>query len=358
MAFPKASGYTNLNNGVFSPVIYSQKTQLAFRKSSVCEAITNTDYTGEIANHGDSVKIVKEPEITINSLERGTTLAQQVLVDTDFTMVVDQANYYQFALDDIEQAHSHINFMDLATDRAAYKLADAFDEEILGYMTGWKGGAGSWARRSASGDTNGTKADSNAGNDELLAANSLNITSFGGSDVGGAAEITSIPIQPGGGAGGITSPLQLMNRLARLMDQASVPQDGRWFVADPVFYETLMDEDSKFVNNDFAAGSVDILRNGRISSKTVRGFTVYNSTNLPYLGTGPGTAATAGSETNFGVVIAGHKSAIASASQLAKTEKFRSPTTFSDVVRGMQLYARKILRPEAIMTAAYNVHSI
>jgi hypothetical protein len=273
-------------------------------------------------------------------------------------MVVDQANYYQFALDDIEQAHSHINFMDLATDRAAYKLADAFDEEILGYMTGWKGGAGSWARRSASGDTNGTKADSNAGNDELLAANSLNITSFGGSDVGGAAEITSIPIQPGGGAGGITSPLQLMNRMARLMDQASVPQDGRWFVADPVFYETLMDEDSKFVNNDFAAGSVDILRNGRISSKTVRGFTVYNSTNLPYLGTGPGTAATAGSETNFGVVIAGHKSAIASASQLAKTEKFRSPTTFSDVVRGMQLYARKILRPEAIMTAAYNVHSI
>ena len=73
---------------------------------------SRTDYTGEIANHGDSVKIIKEPEITINSLERGTTLAQQVLVDTDFTMVVDQANYFQFALDDIEQAHSHVNFMD------------------------------------------------------------------------------------------------------------------------------------------------------------------------------------------------------------------------------------------------------
>jgi hypothetical protein len=357
MAFPVASGYGNLPNGVFSPVLYSQKTQLAFRKNSVCEAITNTDYTGEIANHGDSVKIIKEPEITINTLARGTTLAQQVITDTDFTMVVDQANYFQFALDDIETAHSHVNFMDLATDRAAYKLSDAFDEEILGYLSGWKGGAGSWARRSASGDVNGTKADTNAGNDELLAANSLNITNFSGSDLGVASEITSIPILPGGGAGGITSPLQLLNRVSRMMDQANVPSDGRWFVGDPVFFETLMDEDSKFVNNDYASGSVDILRNGKVSTKTVRGFTIYNSNNLPYLGTGPSTVAAGGSETNFGVVVAGHKSAIASASQLAKTEKFRSPTTFSDVVRGMQLYGRKILRPEAIFTAAYNIHS-
>jgi len=43
MAFPKASGYTNLNSGGFSPVIYSKKAQLAFRKSSVVEAVTNTD---------------------------------------------------------------------------------------------------------------------------------------------------------------------------------------------------------------------------------------------------------------------------------------------------------------------------
>lgn len=43
MAFPTASGYGNLPNGNFSSVIYSKKVQIAFRKSAVCEAITNSD---------------------------------------------------------------------------------------------------------------------------------------------------------------------------------------------------------------------------------------------------------------------------------------------------------------------------
>ena len=106
MAFPQASGYTNLNSGNFSPVIYSKKTQLAFRKSSVVEDVTNTDYSGDISSFGDSVKIIKEPDITINSYARGTTLATQDLTDAEVTMVVNQANYFQFAIDDIEEAHS------------------------------------------------------------------------------------------------------------------------------------------------------------------------------------------------------------------------------------------------------------
>jgi len=351
MAFAKASGYTNLNSGNFSPVIYSKKAQIAFRKSSVAEAVTNTDYSGEISQMGDSVRIIKEPTITINTLERGTTLATQDLTDNDFTMVVDKANYFQFTLADIEQAHSHINFMDLAADRAGYDLRDAFDAEVLGYLAGWKTPS-AWARRSASGDVNGTKADSNAGNDELLAANKLDITDFGGSDLGGTLEVTSIPIAAGGGAGGITSPLAILNRMNRLMDQANVPTDGRWVVVDSVFVEVLMDEDSKLVNSDYGGSSE--IRNGQLPQK-IRNMRVYTSNNLPYLGTGPGTSASAGSETNFGVMVAGHDSAVAVADQIAKTETFRSPDTFADVVRGMQLYGRKILRPEALMTANYNL---
>ena len=55
---------------------------------------------------GDSVKIIKEPEITINSYTRGTALATQDLTDSDYTMVVTESNYFQFAIDDIEEAHS------------------------------------------------------------------------------------------------------------------------------------------------------------------------------------------------------------------------------------------------------------
>ena len=349
MAFPVAGGYGNLPNGNFSPVIYSKKVQKAFRNTSVVEDITNTDYSGDIANFGDSVKIIKEPEITINSYARGTTLATQALTDADFTMVVDQANYFQFAIDDIEEAHSHVNFMDLATDRAGFKLRDEFDREVLGYLAGWSWNGSVWARRAT---VSGTKQTAAADNDELLAANKLDITDFGGSDIGGAAEITSIPLAAGGGAGGITSPLQVLNRIARKMDQANVDTDGRWIVVDPVFAEILMDENSKLINRDFGGG--DELRNGRMPG-TIRGFRVYKSNNLPYLSTGTDTTAAAGSETAFGIIVAGHDSAVATAEQIAKTESFRSPDTFADIVRGMQLYGRKILRSEALFTAAVNV---
>ena len=349
MAFPVANGYGNLPNGNFSPIIYSKKVQKAFRNTSVVEDITNTDYSGEIANFGDSVKIIKEPEITINSYARGTTLATQALTDADFTMVVDQANYFQFAIDDIEEAHSHVNFMDLATDRAGFRLRDEFDREVLGYLAGWSWNGSVWARRSA---VSGTKQTAAAGVDELLAANKLDITDFGGSDLAVASEETSIPLAAGGGAGGITSPLQVLNRIARKMDQANVDTEGRWIVVDPVFAEILMDENSKLINRDFGGG--DELRNGRMPG-TIRGFRVYKSNNLPYLGTGTDTTLSTGSETNFGIIVAGHDSAVATAEQIAKTESFRSPDTFADIVRGMQLYGRKILRSEALFTAAVNL---
>ena len=59
MAFQRAAGYNNLPNGNFSPVIYSKQVQVAFRKSSVAEGITNNDYFGEIASFGDTVRISK-----------------------------------------------------------------------------------------------------------------------------------------------------------------------------------------------------------------------------------------------------------------------------------------------------------
>ena len=72
MAFTTASGYGNLPNGNFSPVIYSKKVQLAFRKSTVVGDVTNSDYFGEIAAQGDTVKIIKEPEISVSEYARGT----------------------------------------------------------------------------------------------------------------------------------------------------------------------------------------------------------------------------------------------------------------------------------------------
>ena len=355
MAFGAVSGYGNLPNGNFSPVIYSKQVQLAFRKASIVDAITNNDYFGEIANMGDTVKIIKEPEITVSSYLRGTTIAPQDLTDNDFSLVVDKANYFAFKVDDIEEAHSHVNFQSLASDRAAYRLADQFDQEVLGYLSGYAQSTLHDNADTVNTTVNGTKANSTAGSDELLSGNKLKKGDFGNITTSAAAD-HSIPVAarlPGATAlpTAYVSPAMLVSRMARLLDAQNVPTTGRWIVIDPVMMEVLRDEDSRFLNADFGGAG---LQNGLVLNN-FHGFRVHISNNLPSVGTGAATTGTANQNTNYGVIVAGHDSAIATAEQINKTETYRDPDSFADIVRGMHLYGRKILRPEAIATAKYNL---
>jgi len=356
MAFAKASGYTNLNSGNFSPVIYSKQVQMEFRKSAVCEAITNSDYFGEIANAGDSVRIIKEPEITVLAYTRGTAIATQDLTDVDFTLTVDKSNYFAFKLDDIEEQQTHINWLTMASNRAAYRLADQYDQEILGYLSGYKQAALHANAGVVNNVISGTKATAAAGTDELLTANKLKKSSFGNITTSSAAD-HSIPLaaRMSGATAAATAtatPLQMVARMARLMDQNNVDKAGRWLVVDSVFQEILADEDSRLLNMDW--GQSGGLRNG-LMLDNLHGFRVYVSNNLPSVGTGSSTAGTANQNTNYGVIVAGHDSSVATAQQINKTETYRDPDSFADIVRGMHLYGRKILRPEAIVTAKYNV---
>ena len=357
MAFSTASGYGNLPNGNFSPVIYSKQVQLAFRKASITEQITNSDYFGEIANMGDTVKIIKEPEITVKEYARGTTITPQDLDDEDVNLTIDKANYFAFKVDDIEEAHSHVNFQQLASDRAAYRLADQFDQDVLGYLSGFKQSALHSNADTVNDTVNGSIAVSTAGTDELLSTMKLDASDFtDGSGTAGSASagIAIQPRMPGATdatpAAGDTFPLTLIARMARLLDQQNVDTNGRWLVLDPVFIEVLKDEDSRLFNADFGGSG---LQNGLILNN-VHGFKVYMSNNLPSAGTGSSFAG-ANSTSNFGVIVAGHESAVATAEQINKTETYRDPDSFADIVRGMHLYGRKILRPEAIVTARYHL---
>ena len=351
MAFNSASGYNNLPNGNFSPVIYSKQVQLAFRKAAVCEAITNNDYFGEIAAMGDSVKIIKEPEITVKAYERGTTITPQDLDDEDFNLTIDKANYFAFKVDDIEEAHSHVNFQSLASDRAAYRIADQFDQDVLGYLAGFKQSALHGSADTVNDVVNGSKAVSTAGSDELLASMKLDASDF---NSGTAGEAIAILPRTGSGAAptnaGDANPLQVIARMARKLDQQNVDSQGRWLVLDPVFIEVLKDEDSRLFNADFGGSG---LMNG-IVSDNIHGFTVYSSNNLPSVGTGSSFAG-ANSAVNYGAIVAGHSSAVATAEQINKTETYRDPDSFADIVRGMHLYGRKILRPEGLVNAIYHL---
>lgn len=353
MAFSVAANYGNLPNGVFSPTVFSKKAQMAFRKTAVAQDITNSDYFGEIADFGDTVRIIKEPEISVRNYTRGTKVVPQDLEDVDFTLTVDQSNYFSFAMDDIEKQQAHTDWMAMATDRAAYRMADRFDQNILAYMSGYAvtydalTEAATWAANTT---PSGTVANVLAGTDEWLSGQKLVRSSF----VPGGGDTTSIAVGVQGTYD--VTPLQILNRFNRLLDQNNVDSDGRWVVIDPVFKELLMDENSKLVNNDWGANqnAGGAVFTNRLVSKNIRGFRVYESNNLPRIGTGPGTADTNGSTSHYGVIVAGYDGAVATAQQVDKVEKFRSPDTFADVVRGMNLYARKILRPEGLVRAIWN----
>ena len=207
----------------------------------------------------------------------------------------------------------------LATDQAGYRLSDQMDQDIFTYISTQVGVTD--GEVDLSGLLIGTT------------ANPIELKTDGTQDNSASF-----------------SALSLMNRFQRLLDEQNVPEEGRWFVADPVFYEKLNDEGSKLLDGFYV--DKGILRNGKVSEGMVRGFQLYKSNNLPSAGNGPAGTLTA----DYGYVFAGHQSAIATAEQINKTESFRSPDSFADVVRGLHMYGRKVLRPEALVGAIY--HSV
>jgi len=354
MAITSASGGFD---GNFSPIMYSKQAQIALRKASVVSAITNNTYFGDIANQGDVVRIQKEPDVTVNALQRHTGITVQKLADTDFSLTIDKANYFAFKMDDIEEQFSHVDFVSLAADKAAYEMADAIDADVLSYMSGYSAAGAlitsvsGTAQHPTSGNING----------EFLKANQLDATdmgALGSADAASTAYATgdSIPLAtrlPGATAlsSATISPLTVIARMARTMDVANVDSRGRYVIVDPVFMELLKDEDSRLLNADFGGAG---LQNGLVAGN-IHGFKMYVSNNLPAKGNGPTHAGALAQDAHYGVILGGQEEAVASAEQINKVENYRDPDSFADIVRGMHLYGRKILRPEALVSAIYNV---
>ena len=308
-----ANSVSGQANSFFLPSIYSRKVLNFFRKSSVVEAITNTDYAGEISAFGDSVKIIKEPVISVSDYTRNSDTTETRLTDQELTLVVDSAKAFKFIVDDIETNMSHINFKEVATSSAAYALRDSYDAAVIATMFS---GVSSSSPDHVLGSDNATD----------LAAGTFDGT--GNLDLGFAS--------------GEHDPIDVMARMARLLDEQNVPEEGRWFVAGPDFYEVLGQASSKLLSVDFNAGQGSI-RNGLVSSGKLRGFEMYKSNNI---------AATSNAA---GKVLGGHISSTATAQTIVSTETLRDPTSFGDIVRGLHVYGAKVLRPEALVSAFYGI---
>ena len=307
-----ANSVSGQANSFFLPSIYSAKVLNFFRKASVVEAITNTDYSGEISNYGDSVKIIKEPVITVYDYTRGSDTTQTKLTDEELTLVVDSAKAFKFIVDDIERDMSHVNFKEVATSSAAYALRDSFDAAVIESMF------------------SGVVSSSP---DHVLGADSATKLGAGVYDGAGSIDL---------GVSAETDPLDVLARMARLLDDANVPEEGRWFVASPEFYEQLSQSSSKLLSVDYNAGQGSI-RNGLVSSGKLRGFNMYKSNNIAAVSNATGKC------------LAGHISSTATAQTIISTEVLRDPSSFGDIVRGLHVYGAKVLRDDALVSAFYTI---
>ena len=295
MAFTKTANYNNLPNGNFSPIIYSQKVQKFFRTASVAEAITNTDYAGEIENFGDTVNIIKEPVVSVSSYTRGAVVNIQEIVDDKLQLTVAQANAFAFKVDDIEERHSHINFESVSTSSGAYALKNAYDQNVIAAMF-----AG----------------PSSSSPDHVIGSDGSGVdTGFDSSE---------------------TDPVDIISKHARLLNLQDVPEENRWFLGSPEFYEQMGQASSKLMSD--TTGNAAPLRNGKVYEGKVMNMELYMTNNFA-----------ASSTSNFFKVLSGHMSSTATANHIAKIEVIRDTDSFSDVVRGLHVFGRKVLRDTALV---------
>lgn len=318
MALFESASTTNFGgnspSGNFSPTLFSQRVLNFFRTASVVEGITNNDYYGELGSYGDTVRVILEPEITVSAYTRGQTVTSEALADNEITLEISQANKFQFQVDDIEMKLSHVNWESLATGSATYALKNAYDKEVLAYM-----------------------ADS-AQADSYLADSA---TADGRIDqVADQATAIAAPISLGFGGGAEVDPLNLLSRMSLVLDENEVPEEGRYVVVSPRFMEILARTDSKLLSSDYNQGEGG-LKNGLVMTGKLRGFSIYKTNNAPKHTSGAGD-----------LIVAGHMSAVATVSSIDKVEKIRSETTFADIVRGLHVYGRGVVRPESLVVAA------
>lgn len=273
----------------FIPEVWSAELLTTLDESYVLAApdATNRDYEGEIANHGDTVHIGSLTDPTVSTYTKNVTVIDpQTLTTTDQTLVIDQAKYFAFEVDDVDkrQAMGGDNLLTTAAQRAGVKLQEVADTYV------------------------GTLMTTNAG------------TVLTAQDVATSAAAYSVLV-----------------RLKVALDRASVPQAGRWVAVSPEFYGLLLG-DARFTDAS-AYGQGGVVANGEVGRAL--GFTVKVSTNLP-----TGTAGTNPEVSSF--IIAGHKIATTFADQISKTEAFRPQNSFSDAIKGLHLYGAKVVRPEAL----------
>jgi hypothetical protein len=316
---PSGSSPNGLQAAGFIPEIWSTKLVEKFYASTVLAAISNTDYEGEIKNHGDRVKIRTKPTITIRDYKADGLLNLDRPVGGTVELYIGNGKYFSTILDDVMEVQSDLNNLSMWSDDAAQQLKIAVDTDVLDGIVG-----------GASANNRGVTAGVITGNVNL--------------GVKGAS-LSVVGRNPGASD---VELLDVLMRLGQVLDEQNIPEEGRWVVMPA--WAGRMIKQSELRQAYLSGDSVSMLRNGRLGM--VDRFTIYISNLLPN-----NSSDSANFNSGEWPVFAGHAHGLTFASQISKVETLRSELTFGQILRGLQVYGYQVVDSKALAQAQVTPNS-
>jgi len=311
-------------SGGFIPQLWSNKLNAKFFANTMLSEISNTSWEGEIKNQGDSIRIRTAPSIVIDDYAgAGTTLTTRVPVPIYTDLQINKGKYFSVQVNDVLAHQADIDLMNMFTDDAAKQLKIAIENEVFFQWFVTEGAAA--ANKGA-------------------AAGAISASYGLGTDLVPVNQATSGEL------------LKMILRMSAALDEQNVPEEGRWLLMSPHDRHILMQSD--IAQAYFTGDQASIVRTGKIGM--LDRFTVYVSNLLPHGTTAKATVAglsatsTGATLTNAKprrMMVAGTSAACAFASQISKTEPLRNQTDFGDIVRGLSVYGRKVVKDTALVTA-------
>lgn len=323
--YPVSGGFnTNPSySGAFIPTLWSGKLLAKFYQNTMLSEIANTDYEGELKNQGDTIRIRLAPSISISDYTVGQNLTYEVPTPIFQDMQVNKGKYFGVQVNDVLAYQSDMNLMNMFTEDAAKQLKIAIENEVF---------------------FNNMVTEGPAAANEGATAGAISAAYNLGTDVTPIDQATPENVLKG------------ILRMSTVLDEQNVPEDGRWLVISPYDRHLLMQ--SNIAQAYFTGDSQSTIRSGKIGM--LDRFTVYVSNLLPRGAAGkalvagltdPATGGAVSNAKNRRLMVAGTKAAMSFAMTVNKTEPLRNQTDFGDIVRGLAVYGRKTVKPEALVTA-------
>ena len=278
----------------FIPEMWSAKILEALDNTLVYSQLFNTDYEGEITAAGDTVHIGTVGNVTVKKYTRNTDIAAPETVSvSDQTLKIDQADYFNIQVDDLDAVQSKLSLLNEATARAAYAFSDNADK-YLGSLLATKGTANA--------------------------------------ELGTKAEPITVTKE---------NAYQLLVQMRTNLTKANLPTAGRKVVVPPEF-EGFMLLDNRFVAVDTASDAR--LTDGRVYRAA--GFDILVSNNAPTV-----AKAGAGSNQTATNIVAASPMCGTFANQILETKGYSPEARFGQAVKGLHAYGAAVTRPAAVAVA-------